>query len=228
MIFRIKGFELDVIIEESQVTTIEIIDKQVFRSCIKSIQNNILGFVNNEVVIEENNEIINYTKGIELITDYFNLSVNSKSIIQSLHKKISEDIYYDVELHYKIEEKLMELNNLIRMNFDDYEFGLNMNGEVSIQNLLKMFDLKIDETEYETILNKIYLFIDLIFVFNPNKLLIFINLKEYFNEAEILEIYKYLIYKKIKFLCMESCNDVIIESEIKYSIDDDLIEFGPF
>lgn len=227
MILRIKGFELEIEIKEDSACVLEILDKRLFRSIVTSIIENIQGIPNNEVVIENKEKIINYTKEAVYITNYFELDINSKSIIQSLYKGIEKDIQTDVALQYEIENVLLELSNLLWADIDDYNFSISKNTNISIVNVLKLFDFKINMDEYSTLLEKLYLFIDLNSQFNGNKLLVFINIKSNFDEKELVEIFKYLIYKKMKFICIESCTSDIINSEIKYVIDQDLIEFGP-
>lgn len=206
---------------------LEVLDKRLFRFIVTSIIENIQGIYNNEVVIESKDKIINYTKDVVYITNYFELDSNSKSIIQSLYKGIEKDIQIDVVLQYEIESVLLELSNLLWTDLDNYNFSISKNTKISIVNILKLFNFKINMDEYSTSLEKLYLYIDLNSQFNYNKLLIFINIKSNFDNKELMEIYKYLIYKKIRFICIDSCASDIMNLEIKYVIDQDFIEFGP-
>lgn len=228
MIFRIKGVDLEIEIQEGYTTVLEILDKQLFRYCIENIYENTQGLSNNEIVIEEDFKIVDYVKRVELIIDYFNIQVNSKNILQMLYKKIESEVQVNTEAYYKIESLLLEINNLLKDQIEEFDFSVTDSKEVTVGALLKMFDFKINYLDYPKVNDKLYLYLELIAMFFENKILVFVNFKSFFNVEEVEELYKCLNYKKINFFCIESEKNDIIASEIKYLIDQDLVEFGPF
>ena len=58
------------------------------------------------------------------------------------------------------------------------------------------------------------------------KIICFVNLKSYFDNAELIELYKYAIYNKVAILLVESSmQDVALDYERKLIIDNEFDEF---
>lgn len=71
-----------------------------------------------------------------------------------------------------------------------------------IENVIKIFKLKINQKD--DLLDNLLLIIDLECALNTNKILCFINLKQYLTKEELLEFYKYATYNSIKLIMIES------------------------
>ena len=97
-----------------------------------------------------------------------------------------------------------------------------MNDE-GIENIVKMFKLKINQKE--DLLDNLLLIIDLEVVLNSNKILCFMNLKQYLTKEELLEFYKYAIYNSVKIIMIESTKyDYLKDYENIIVIDQSLDE----
>ena len=87
-----------------------------------------------------------------------------------------------------------------------------------------MFKLSINSKD--EIIEKLLLLIDIEKIFHINKLLIFVNLKQYLTKEELKELYKYSIYNNVKILLIDSeCYGTCNEFEKKLIIDENLEEF---
>lgn len=225
MIIRIKGFDLEMTIEEGKSTSLSILDKTVYRSVISAIIENKTDLINNDVIIEENDKIVD-SKKVLCITDYFNFDFNSKSILNQLYKSIEENVFLETDLSYKINYELTLINKYLNEVVTDYDFNITYENEVKISSLLKLFDYKFDFSELSSNLDKLYAYFDLIEAFNLFHIVILVNLSSLFNDLEISEIIKYLEYKKINFLLLENTfSDIMKQNDFCYIIDEDLIEF---
>ena len=78
---------------------------------------------------------------------------------------------------------------------------------------MKILSIKIETTKYDSPFEKLLGLIDIFEIFELGKLLILCNIKSYFEEEQLVEIYKYALYKKIKLLVIEP---IIAEKLIKY------------
>ena len=63
--------------------------------------------------------------------------------------------------------------------------------------------MKIDFTMYSNIFEKVELLIDILANLKIAKVLIIPNLKSYFSEKELLELYKYSLYNEISLISIE-------------------------
>lgn len=226
MILRIKGFELEIAIEEELYPVLVVLDKAIFRSIVKSLYDNIKGFENNDIVIEDDEKIIKYSKRVICLDEYFNIDFKAKEIISKLYKRIEESINDDMEVKMKIEQEIKELGQLLYRMADDIDFGISYDSDIKLANMLKVFNFQIDALEIVSTIDKLLSLIHIISDFKIADLIVFINLKAYFSNKEVTEIYKCLKYKKLKFICIEAQLCDKINEESLYLIDEDLVETG--
>ena len=100
-----------------------------------------------------------------------------------------------------------------------------MNSDIDVQDLLKIFNVKIDTSCYISIVEKIEFIIDIISNFKIAEILVIPNLKTYLNEYELLEIYKYSIYNNVNLLLVENVlENKLLKYEQKNIIDENFDE----
>jgi len=100
----------------------------------------------------------------------------------------------------------------------------SIDGEVDIDNLLKVLKLGINEKD--ELLDNLFLLIDIEKIFNGENILIFVNLKQYLSKKELIELYKYAIYNQIQIILIDSqCYGGTLDYENKLIIDENLDEF---
>lgn len=210
-------------ITEDKVTTIEIENKGCFYRTIR----NFIQISNGEIVEEiyffdTQKEEIKVFNTIMVISDYFNLELIMKKYSSHLNKLIIENIDEKemnefVLIHKKFITKSKKL-------FENIDFPILLNDEFRLEQLVKI--LKPQIPLKNTLIENLYLIIDLEKTFNLNKLLVFTNLKQYLDKRELLEFYKYCIYNGIRILIVENNSyQLALKNEQKLIIDDDLDEF---
>jgi CRISPR type II-A-associated protein Csn2 len=78
----------------------------------------------------------------------------------------------------------------------------------------------------EKLLDNLLLLIDINSVLKLNKIVIFVNLKQYLTKDELEELYKYSIYNKVNIILIDSQTyGCTINNEQKLIIDSELDEF---
>ena len=92
---------------------------------------------------------------------------------------------------------IFKLRNYLIQEINELPFEFIMKSDINIPEVLKLFDLKIDKSNYTNILERIEMLIDLLFVLNISQILAIPNLKKYLLE-ELVELYKYSLYNNIK------------------------------
>ncbi len=225
MNINILGNDNKIEFEENYVNIIRVYDVKYFTNLVLTINRLCNGdsIETNFITLHgDNNEILNFDKEAQIILDIFNIELNSKKILTKLYDKIElESNNLD-----SITEELIVLRKLIYDNLDEFNFNFKVSSEVSIQQLLKVFDVKIDEYMYLEVKEKLYFLIDIITELKTANIIIIPNLKLYFDEYELIEIYKYVLYKDIKLVIIErESNNKVLKYEKILEIDENFDDF---
>lgn len=226
MIMSIIGFENKINFKGETVNLLEIYDKKLFRNFISEINEQCNGEVeeNNDIVLMEDSKRLKINKTIYLLTDLFNIDFNTRKIINKIYSLISQNIKnrQDDEL----EKIILQLRKYLTEEINEIPFEFNMNSEIDIMDLLKVFEVKIDTTCYTTIVEKVEFMIDLISNLKIAEILVIPNLKTYLNAEELVEIYKYSIYNNVKLLIVENNkSNKTLKYEQKNIIDENFDEY---
>lgn len=165
------------------------------------------------------------SKNILVVSDFYNIDINSNKILKSLHK--------DIEMQYNYEYgennlfiNLQNIFNNIEEVLCSYDFELEYKRELKVSEILKAIGLKFNEYYYDNPFDNIICLFDLVSNFKLYKVVVLVNLKLFFNENEIIEIYKSALQRKINLLVFEFGEESkILKYENKIYIDNDFDEF---
>lgn len=211
-------------ITDEYINVIEIENRGYFYRLVNELNQLSVGEITNNIAFYniENNEELNMINKIELYIDYFNIDINTKKNINYLYKNIKNNI--PIEIRENIIKYYSKIKQEIFKSFQNYDFEISLNDEFDIEDILKI--LKISINKKEKLLENLILLIDINKLFNLNQILIFINLKQYLSNNELIELYKYSIYNNINILLIDSqCYGGKLEYEKKLIIDSNLDEF---
>ena len=222
---KIKVNYLENILEinEEKILSIEIENKSYFYRLIS----NIYSIINSEVVEEitiydQNNNELNISNKIKIFVNFFSFEFDSKKYTNDINKYIINEMdENDKTILLKSYNKLIE-NFLKILNKSD--LPLKILEEVTIDNIIK--NLKLTINSKNSLLDNLLLLIELEKTLKTNNLLVFVNLKQYLTNQELIELYKYAIYNKIKILLIDSQSYGTTTSyENKLIVDSNLDEF---
>lgn len=224
MRMSIMGFENKIEFKEGIVNVFEIYNQKLFSVIINTINNQCNGEDDdNSIVLMENEKRLNIEKTIYLLTDLFNIDFNAKKILNKIYSILTQNIQnrQDDEL----ENITLKLRNYLIEEINELPFEFNMNSEIDIGDLLKIFNIKIDTSCYTTIIEKVEFIISIISTLKIAEILVIPNFKTYLTEEEVLEIYKYSIYNNVKLLILENkSNEKMLKYEQKNIIDENFDE----
>lgn len=137
---------------------------------------------------------------IRFFSEYFDFGFDSKKYSTDIMKYIISNIeQYDSENILKVFSKLCKL---INNELQKTDLSISVSIDEGIENVIKMFKLKINQKE--NLLDNLLLIIDLEVALNSNKILCFLNLKQYLTKEELNEFYKYATYNSMKIIMIES------------------------
>ena len=159
---------------------------------------------------------------VELYINFFDLELNSKKNLNMLNKNIVNNIN-DQEKNEILNnfKKLYKSFNKILFNID---IPIILNNDITIEDIVKFFKISINK--HNDLLDNLLLLIDLEKTLKINEILFFINLKQYLNKEELIELYKYSIYNEITIFLIDSQSyGIKLEYENKLIIDENLDEF---
>ena len=108
---------------------------------------------------------------------------------------------------------------------NELPFEFTMKSELEITEILKLFSLKIDDENYQTILEKVEILIDILSTLEISKILIIPNLKLYLNNNELVELYKYSLYNDIKLILIEREDYCKLKYEKVITIDENFYDY---
>ena len=204
------------------VNSIEILNNNYFYR----LTNLVYKYSNNQETEEfyftENNEEIKLNKKIRIITNYYDFDFNNKKYINELIKNISNNT--DDNILLKLNNNYNKLYKVLSslINSVDLNFKVDIYDEFSINEILNNFNLSIPSKD--NLLDNLILLIDIEKQFNINKILVFINLKDYLSREEIIEFEKYCIYNNVYVILFDNSKYKNNSYEKKFLIDNDLSE----
>lgn len=206
MKLRINGFENDFILKKDAVNILKIDNVKCFAHILETFNDKVNGFESNEIfLLDEDNNEINIAKDVYFCSDIFNLDYNSKKILTKLYKILSDKIQLNQD--FFIDSIVLKLRNYIITEVNELPFEFTMKSGIDIIDILKLFDIKIDNTSCENIINRLEILIDLIATLKITKLLVVHNLRMYLSTEDLLELYKYSVYNDVNLLSIERVSD---------------------
>lgn len=219
----IKYIDNILVFNNEYINCLEVENKNYFYKIVKELNNIANGEMEDNVIFTDNesNEI-NIINKINIIIDYFNIDFNSKKILSLINKKINSSISVNDK------DNLSKLYNKIKKIYipilNDMDLNIDINNDFDLDLIVKLLNVSIKNKD--NILDNLFLLTDIEHELNISKLLVFVNLKQYLNEQELIELYKYLLYNNIVVLLVDSqAYGVCNEYEKKIIIDNELEEY---
>lgn len=210
--------------KENKVNTLVIENRPLFSRLIKDIYFSINGN-DGKSVLSSDYTPIPMSKNAELITNFIDFDINTKPIISkiiSALEKISVD-----ETNYAQTQMLMgEIENTI----NKWSFELPCDvvpTKVTPSTILKAAGLEIRDTykppfgEGEKILD----YMELVREFEKDKLFITVNMRSFFDDAFMETFMNSVLVHQYKVLMIENKAYDKLNSEKRFTIDEDLCEF---
>ena len=221
MKLKITFIEQDIMISDDIIQSIEVENKKQFYRLVSGIYQLESGekLEDFQFYSEEGKEI---NPSIQIISDYFSLEIDSKKTINELYKYIESSMEED-QLQ-ELTKSYQKIYKSLQKILGDIDLPLSIQENFDVESLLKM--VKVSIQHQEDILNQLFLLIDVERLLKIHDVIFLVNLKQYLSKDELLELYKYAIYNKIKIVLLDSQPYGIgLELERKLVIDENLNEF---
>lgn len=188
-------------------------------SLFNQLSNNIL---DESLKIFEQDSEINCSNKVKIILDYFNIDFSDKKYTSKIIDVVKSK-FDEIETQ-KILNEFKKISKILEKNIGEVDLPITIQNDFDIENVLKFMKLTIQSSS--SLLNNLFLLIDIESIFHLNAFLVFVNLKSYLTVSELNEFYKYALYHEIPIMLIDNCNyGISLDNEKKLIIDDNLNEF---
>lgn len=216
-------FQEPIVLEDDKVCVIQIENKRCYRELLCEIFYQSNHTLEGRFLVTEEAKRFDLGKDVHIITDILSIDSNQRKIIRKLYQRL-EATAEENDFYLETQEVLSKIQKFISLLTDNETVALNFKEEVSLQDLFKIADVKI-ESENIRLLEKLLDYLGIVQEFLKPKCIIVMGLKQFFEKEELEEIYKFAVYQEIQLVLIENVRDVEnYEREEKVIIDEDLCE----
>ena len=224
MILKINSFENIIKFDDESVKVINISNPKLFSNIIETINEQINGIDSDDVLLlDDNNDILCMDKEMYILSDLFNIDYNSKKILNGLYNLISKNI--EGEQNFELENLVLKIRNYLISEINELPVEITMKQELEITEILKMFSVKIDNSTYISVFERVELVINLLSTLKIANILVIPNLKQFLTEKELVEVYKYSLYNNINLLLIERNSSNKLKYEENFYIDNNFDDY---
>lgn len=170
-------------------------------------------------VLSEKDKEMPLSKYAEIIFNPLSVQVNDKKVQTKLYAELSE-LAFGSELYMQTMEMLGMLQSYFWKLEEQSLYELAIDDNIDINLVFKCLGIKVeDSTEdfFTTLLQYIKVQAEIM----KKKLLIFVNLRSFINEQQLIELSKAAIYNEIEILLIENKQRDCSPERKRYIIDDD-------
>lgn len=168
----------------------------------------------------EDNKILKDTSKICFIKNIFELDFNNKKLQSALLKKLTSEL---LNHELILNEVFLEGARTLEQAISTLDTTVTINSTLDITTFLKCYAPSI-EKEYDSMLERLVAYINVMVEFADLKCLIFLNLQSYLTKKEMELLYEHSRYKEVALLFIESAHRYKLGDEKCVIIDDDLCE----
>ena len=197
------------------IVTVENIERftELVNELVRQFQGENGGFI-----LSENEKQLSLSRYSTLIINPFSVSCNEKKILTKIYSELGE------EASGLLAEQTVRVNSVLVEYLDQLtgrvHYPLQFNYELDIAGLLKLFDVKIEETETD-LLTRMLNYIKLSHRVLGIRLFVLIGIKNYFSDNQLTAMYHEFLNEKVQFLDFESRYIDKIDGERHTLIDKD-------
>lgn len=219
----INFLDNDLYINSERVLSIEVENKSYFYRIVNCFNSLYVGDKIDEInFYDEKFNEINLNNRILIMYDFFNFDFNSKKNISKIYKLIEDNL--DEKSLQSFNNLYSKLLKILKNELNYLDINIKLDEEYKMENILKIVKLSIEKKD--SLMDNLFLLIDLEKILKVNEVLVFVNLKQYLSKDELKEFYKYIVYNNLCAVFVDSQTYGIADNmETKIIIDDNLSEF---
>ena len=164
---------------------------------------------------------LNFGKSGQIIFDLFSLSLKDKKLTSGLYDCLTSvsDQKYQSEFALIVQQICAYLDHMSA----ECDLPIEYSENYLLSDLLKSAKVNFSEN-FDSLLEKVISYIQAIQSFTGIKILVFVNIRGYFDDAEFAELLKHIAYSDISVVCLETVQPQRVGDEKILIIDNDMCE----
>lgn len=205
---------------QDKIISIIIENQACFADFLTTLKTQIQGGSGN-IVISENNKELNYSKNVEILSDFIYFEISRKNILNKINAEVEKII-----LAGENYESTMEISSRIESLIDNALMQLPGDlvcSQISAATIVKNAAIFIRD-EYTSIPMKILDYMELVNEYEGKKLFVTVGFRDYVTDKEAELFFESVISHGYKILMIESHERKRFETEYRVVIDSDLCE----
>lgn len=212
-----NSYGLDLLLEENCVTELLIDSPEHFQSFLYGLLEQYNGG-DDYIIISEADKNLRLNKVAEIITDPFHVDVNNRKILTQLYcSMIRESMDTNLEMMLQLQTAM---EKFVIEVCEQSEYSLSYNSNPDFSDLLKLYNVHIDIDGLD-LASKLLSYIKLSHRILNTSLYIFVNLKAFFSNEVLEQLFKTICYEKVNILLVERYDSSVLEHEKRVIIDKD-------
>lgn len=208
-------------IEQGRINSLIVENQGLLYRLIDDIHNQ-LQKRDGKAVLSQNDEVLDIYKNIELLTDVYNIDLNSKSIISKITDELTKKAVDEV--HY---ESTMKLISSLQTYFEDLVWDMDCEiscNEINAKQLIKTFNFEVVQ-DTVNLSEQILKYVELVRQFLGEKLFIFVNFRGFVENEQYQYLVDTLNEHGFQVLFVDNKEYPMLLDENRLVIDIDLCEF---
>lgn len=218
------GLDFKVELKHESINTIVFENPFMYRTLIGEMIKSINGETT-KWVLSDIGEEYNWKKDVYLVTDFFTLDFNNRTLLTKLQQRLANIAQESVG-------DLFDINGIIQKFLytieDAIPLNLVHNEDINALDLIKMAGVKIDEEAFDLI-DQTISFVDVVMELLHPKLIVLLYSRSFMTHDELDLFFSTLLSKKIPVLCIEQALadqvQIVENKEVVYTIDSDYCVF---
>lgn len=176
-------------------------------------------------VLTDGDKELKVSKHMLVTTDILGFDINSKKIKSLAIDKLEKTCQNDEILLHELEQANVNLLSKVFCLINELNADFSISNEWNLEKYLKAFDFRVETISIKNCFDKVISYIQIVSELMKDYVVCFVNLKSYFTENQIKEIYKFAIYNNVRLLLIESTLETEkMEYENKLIIDNEFDE----
>ncbi|MBO6263326.1 MAG: type II-A CRISPR-associated protein Csn2 [Clostridia bacterium] len=217
----IPHVETDMFLDGDHVQTLIIENAREFYNVVSELSRIFEGEEGNICFFDGEKELSPSNAG-EIVLSPINIDFNDKKIVNLLYKYIEKN-YFNGEHILTLNEINSTVGKLLQNISIDFPAQLSYN-EISLLEILKASGLKF-ELNYESLIEKIICYLNILIALKNIKFFVFVNIKSYLSDEDILFLSKHCKAEKIGLFLIEGAKTrTLLKNEKAVIITEDLCE----
>ena len=210
-------YNIDIDVVENSVYELILEHPGVFSDVVKELFDQCDGGEGG-FVLSSNNSIMKFDKCVDIIVDYYSITLNNKKILNKLYSQL--ELMADDYLEEKININSKVVNLLDKLTTSLGFSDVNYNIDFKWSELFKIYNLEFID-DFADVLEKLIVYIKTISAFTEISMIILVNVRSYLSEEDLKQLYEISRYCKVTLFLIEHYECAERGEEMRYIIDKD-------